>query len=52
MAEYRDLPMGSHDENVMRHPRVEQAFEKFVQRKRELLALLEQSEERDHQLLE
>ena len=52
MAEYRDLAMGRHDENAMRHPRVEEAFEKFVQRKRELLTLLEQTEEQDKQLLE
>src|SRR5215216_1102195 len=52
MSEYRDLPMGRHDENAMRHPSVEESFEKFVQRKRELLALLEQTEERDNQLLE
>jgi hypothetical protein len=52
MAEYRDLPMGRHDEKAMTHPRVRDAFEKFVQHKRELLELLEQTEERDHKLLE
>jgi formiminotetrahydrofolate cyclodeaminase len=52
MAEYRDLPMGRHDQESMRHPRVQEAFEKFVQRKRELLILLEQTEERDNQLLD
>lgn len=52
MAEYRDLPMGRHDERAMTHPRVREAFEKFVQRKRELLELLEQTEERDRKLLE
>jgi len=52
MSGYRDLAMGRHDENAMRHPRVQAAFETFVGRKRELLALLEQTEERDHQLLE
>jgi len=52
MSEYRDLAMGRHDEQAMTHPRVEAAFEKFVQRKRELLTLLEQTEERDNQLLE
>jgi len=52
MAEYRDLPMGRHDERAMTHPRVGEAFEKFVQRKRELLELLEQTEERDRKLLE
>jgi hypothetical protein len=52
MAEYRDLPMGRHDEQAMRHPRVREAFEKFAQHKQELLELLKQTEERDHQLLE
>ena len=52
MAGYRDLPMGRHDEKAMTHPRVREAFEKFVQYKRELLELLEQTEERDHKLLE
>jgi len=52
MAGYRDLPMGRHDEKAMTHPRVREAFEKFVQQKQELLELLEQTRERDHQLLE
>ena len=52
MAGYRDLPMGKHDEQAMTHPRVAETFEKFVRRKHELLSLLEQTAERDHQLLE
>jgi len=52
MAEYRDLPMGRHDERAMTHPRVREAFEKFIGRKQELLSLLEQTAERDDQLLE
>jgi len=52
MAGYRDLPMGRHDEKAMTHPRVRAAFEKLVQRKQELLALLEQTAERDDELLE
>jgi hypothetical protein len=52
MARYRDLPMGRHDEKAMTHPRVREAFEKFVQSKQELLTLLEQTAERDHRLLE
>ena len=52
MAEYRDLPMGKHDETAMTHPRVREAFEQFVQHKRELLELLKQTEDRDNQLLE
>src|ERR1043165_4583443 len=52
MAGYRDLAMGRHDEKAMTHPRVREAFEQFVQRKRELMELLQETEERDHQLLE
>jgi hypothetical protein len=52
MSEYRDLAMGRHDEQAMTHPRVEESIERFVQRKRELLTLLEQTGERDNQLLE
>lgn len=52
MAGYRDLPMGRHDHEAMTHPRVREAFEKFVARKRELSSLLEGTAERDHQLLE
>jgi hypothetical protein len=52
MAGYRDLPMGKHDQAAMAHPRVGDAFQKFVQHKRELLVLLEQTEERDRKLLE
>ena len=52
MAGYRDLPMGRHDQKAMTHPRVGDAFQKFVQHKRELLELLVQTEERYHKLLE
>ena len=52
MAGYRDLPMGRHDQKAMAHPRVRDAFEHFVQRKRELLELLKQTAGRDKQLLE
>lgn len=52
MAGYRNLPMGRHDERAMTHPRVRDSFEKFVQRKRELLDLLTQTAERDNKLLE
>jgi hypothetical protein len=52
MAGYRDLPMGRHDQKAMTHPRVMDAFEKFVQHKQELLEFLQQTSERDHQLLE
>lgn len=52
MVGYRDLPMGRHDQQAMTHPRVGEAYQKFVQYKRELLELLEQTEERDRKLLE
>ena len=52
MAGYRDLPMGRHDEIAMTQPEIRQAFEKFVIHKHELLSLLEQTAERDDQLLE
>ena len=51
MAGYRDLPMGRHDEPAMRHPRVHAAFQTFVNQKRELLALIEQTKESADQLL-
>ena len=52
MAGYRDLPMGRHGEIAMTQPEIRQAFEKFVIHKHELLSLLEQTAERDDQLLE
>jgi hypothetical protein len=52
MAEYRDLPMGRHDPKAMTHPRVLEAFEQFVLRNRQLMELLQQTEDRDDQLLE
>jgi hypothetical protein len=52
MVGYGDLPMGRHDQKAMVHPRVGEAFQKFVRYKRELLELLKQTEERDSKLLE
>lgn len=52
MAGYRDLPMGRHDEQAMMHPGVREAFERFVRQKQELLSLLEETAERDGELLE
>ena len=52
MAGYRDLPMGSHDETAMRRPAIREAFERFVLHKQELLSLLQNTAERDRQLLE
>lgn len=52
MVDYRDLPMGRHDEIAMTQPEIREAFEEFVTRKQELFSLLQQTEERDNQLLE
>lgn len=52
MAGYRDLPMGRHDPVALTQPGVREAFEQFLQRKRELMDLLKQTEERDQQLME
>jgi hypothetical protein len=52
MAGYRDLPMGRHNQKEMTHPRVREAFENFLMHKRELLSLLQQTAERDNQLLD
>ena len=52
MAGYRDLPMGRHDQVAMTQPEVRNAFAKFVAHKHELLTLLEQTADRDRQLLE
>lgn len=52
MSGYRELPMGRHDMAVMTRPAIRETFEKFVGYKQELSRLLEQTSERDHQLLE
>ena len=52
MTGYRDLPMGRHDEIAMTQPEVREIFENFVKQKQELLSLLEETAERDNQLLE
>ena len=52
MTGYRDLPMGKHDEAAMTQPVVREAFEKFVGHKQELLSLLQQTAERDRELLD
>ena len=52
MAGYRDLPMGRHDQAAMVQPAIREAFENFVRHKQELATLLEQTTERDAQLLE
>ena len=52
MSGHRDLPMGRHDQTAMAQPEVRNAFEKFIAHKQELLTLLQQTAERDNQLLE
>ena len=52
MAGYRDMPMGRHNMKEMTHPRVRDAFERFLKEKRDLLSLLDQTMQRDHQILE
>lgn len=51
MAGQRDLPMGAHDPTVMSSPEAVDAFERFVQAERELLALLQERLRQDEQLL-
>ena len=51
MAGYIDLPMGRHNEQTMTHPIVRATFQTFVTRKRELSSLLNETLERDNQLL-
>jgi hypothetical protein len=52
MAGYRNLPMGRHDPRVMASPPAVEAFEKFLQAERELLALLQQRVPQDQRMLE
>jgi hypothetical protein len=51
MAGQRDLPMGRHDQQAMSSPEVAEAFERFVNRKQELLALLQREVDRDRRML-
>jgi len=51
MAGYRDLPMGTHDEGAMSGPLVLEAFDGFVKREQELVALLQKQLERDQPML-
>jgi hypothetical protein len=51
MAGYRDLPMARHDQEAMSSPEVAEAFERFVDLKQELLALLQGEVERDRRML-
>jgi hypothetical protein len=51
MAAARDLPMGRHDAQAMTSPEVAQAFQHLVKAKQELLALLQDTAERDRRML-
>jgi hypothetical protein len=51
MDGYRTLPMGRHDVQVMAGPRAIDAFQAYVQREKELLALLQSAVTRDEPML-
>ena len=51
MADYRELPMGRHDEAQMAAPADGDVFEKFVQQEQELMTLLEKRLEQDRPML-
>lgn len=51
MADYRELPMGRHDEAAMSGPRPVEAFHDFVTLERELAALLRDRLEEDQAML-
>jgi hypothetical protein len=51
MAAARDLPMGRHDEQTMSSPEVGDAFQRFVEAKQELLALLQRMVSDDQRML-
>jgi hypothetical protein len=51
MVGYRNLPMGRHNTEVMASPDVRDSFASFVRHKEELLALLQDTRERDQELL-
>ena len=51
MADYRELPMGRHDEAQMAVPAAGDVFEQFVQQEQELMTLLEKRLEQDRPML-
>jgi hypothetical protein len=51
MADYRDLPMGRHDERALADSKLFAAFENFVKVEEELLTQLDAAVERDRQML-
>lgn len=52
MSGYRNLPMGRHDESVMAGPEAVAVFEAYIERERDLLALLQTWHARDRAMLE
>lgn len=52
MAGYRSLPMAAHDSQALSHLRAQEAFRRFVARKEELLAWLQETAREDRQLLD
>ena len=51
MAAARDLPMGRHDAQTMSSPEVADAFQRFVEARQELLAVLQRMAEQDQRML-
>ena len=51
MTGYRDLPIATHSEAVMRDPKAVHAFERFVEIKQEVLQLLQSGSEQDRAML-
>ena len=51
MADYRELPMGKHDETQMAASAAGDVFEQFVHREQELMTLLEKRLEQDRPML-
>lgn len=51
MANYRDLPMATHDEAALSSPDAVATFERYVQAERELVALLQSWVTRDEAML-
>jgi hypothetical protein len=51
MAGARDLPMGHHDQATMTSPQATAAFQRFVEAKRHLAAVLQELLEEDRRLL-
>jgi hypothetical protein len=51
MSQYRDLPMGRHNDQAMAAAAVVESFQRFVELERGLLVLLQQRIEQDQRML-